>query len=82
MGILYDIYTHCTYTCNQPCLIFEKLHCSYMWQLLYNYYKCPTKATIMLQLGTMYIHAIMPHVHVSTNHYGIHLQLVFDYVFH
>jgi hypothetical protein len=31
----------------------------------------------MLQLGTMYIHVIMPHVHISTTHYGIHLQLSF-----
>jgi hypothetical protein len=33
----------------------------------------------MLQLGTMYIDAIMPHVHIFTTHYGIHLQLVFNY---
>jgi hypothetical protein len=25
----------------------------------------------------MYKHAIMPHVHISITHYGIHLQLVF-----
>jgi hypothetical protein len=24
----------------------------------------------------MYIHVIMPRVHISTTHYGIHLQLV------
>jgi hypothetical protein len=27
----------------------------------------------------MYIHVIMPRVHISTTHYGIHLQLIFDY---
>jgi len=33
----------------------------------------------MLQLDIMYIDAIMPHVHIFTTHYGIHLQLVFNY---
>jgi hypothetical protein len=28
----------------------------------------------------MYVYAIMPHVHISTVPYGIHLQLVFNYV--
>jgi hypothetical protein len=49
-----------------------------MWQLLWNYYKCAIKVTTMLQL--MYIHAIMACVHISTTHYGIHLQLVFGYI--
>jgi hypothetical protein len=27
----------------------------------------------------MYIHAIMPHIHIFITHYGRHLQLIFDY---
>ncbi len=41
-------------------------------------YVTKAKARTMLQLGTMYIHAIMPCAHISTTHYGIHLQLIFD----
>ncbi len=29
----------------------------------------------------MYIHAIMPHVHISTTHYGIHLHFNFQLCF-
>jgi hypothetical protein len=35
------------------------------------------KTIVNVPFGTMYIHAIMPHVHISTTHYGMHLQLVF-----
>jgi hypothetical protein len=42
----------------------------------------PLMQTTMLQLGTMYIYMIMPHVHISTPHYGIHLQLSFYYDSH
>jgi len=53
-----------------------------MWQLLLNYCKCVTKTIIMLQLMYNVHNMIMPCVHVSTTHYGIHLQLIFDYDSH
>jgi hypothetical protein len=46
-----------------------------------NYFKNIINVSLKQQLCcnyyTMYIDVIMPHVHISTTHYGIHLQLIF-----
>jgi hypothetical protein len=51
-----------------------------------NYFWIVVNVPLMQQLCcnycTMYIHAIMPCVYISTTHYGIYLQLVFDYDSH
>jgi hypothetical protein len=60
------IYTHCTYICSQPCLIFKELHCNCMWQLLYNYCKCAIKAITMLQL----LYNVHTCDHMSQPHFG------------
>jgi hypothetical protein len=40
------------------------------------------RIVVNVPLGIMYIHVIVPHVHISTIHYGMHLQLVFYYDSH
>jgi hypothetical protein len=42
----------------------------------------PLKPQLCCNICTMYIHVIMPCVHISTTHHIIHLQLIFDYDSH
>ncbi len=68
-------------------LLYDNLYTLYihMWSTIFGFFKSYFRTIVNVTLKqqqccnwcTMYIHAIMPCVHISTTHYGVRLQLVF-----
>jgi hypothetical protein len=58
---------------------FFKITCGNYLKIIVN---VPLKQQLCCNYYTMYIHAIMLHIHISTTNYEIHLQPIFYYDFH